>query len=100
MPRGRKKKVVLEMNDELKGSSTANAGLSMAMGESPTFAALERFMTIQWNFVSQSKAFYHNDGNMPVILKMWSPEFDFGKEILQTIPLWWGINVNLRRRVK
>lgn len=27
-------------------------------------------------------------GSMPVILKVWSADFDFKKEVLQTIPIW------------
>ncbi|KAH0645588.1 hypothetical protein KY290_034369 [Solanum tuberosum] len=61
---------------------------SIAILDLMTIAALERFVATQWNFAAKPKAFYHNDGNKPMILKMWTPESDFGKEILQTIPLW------------
>lgn len=62
--------------------------------------------------VSKPKVYYHNDGyflvrfanvddrnevlysgpylmnNRTIIVKIWSPEFDFNKEVLQTVPIW------------
>ncbi|KAK6773868.1 hypothetical protein RDI58_029107 [Solanum bulbocastanum] len=82
------------------------------VGESPTIAVMERYIALQVNTVSKPKVYYHNDGyflvrfdnmddknevlysephflnNRPIIVKVWSPEFDFNKEVLQTIPIW------------
>jgi len=30
----------------------------------------------------------HLLNNRPIIVKVWSPEFDFNKEVLQTVPIW------------
>ncbi|KAK6773645.1 hypothetical protein RDI58_028883 [Solanum bulbocastanum] len=81
------------------------------VGESPTIAAMERRIALQVNTVSKPKVYYHNDGyflvrfanmddrnevlysgphflnNRPIIVKIWSPEFDFNKEVLQTVPI-------------
>ncbi|XP_019260681.1 PREDICTED: uncharacterized protein LOC109238650 [Nicotiana attenuata] len=82
------------------------------VGGSPTIGAMERYIASVWNFVAKPKAYFHNDGyfvvrfnsiedrdevlylgphmlnNMPIIVKMWSGDFDFNKEVLQTIPVW------------
>ncbi|KAH0709217.1 hypothetical protein KY284_010644 [Solanum tuberosum] len=82
------------------------------VGESPTIAAMERYITLQVNTMSKPKVYYHNDGyflvrfanmddrnkvlysgphflnNQPIIVKVWSPEFYFNKEVLQTVPIW------------
>uniref|UniRef100_M1BIT4 Endonuclease/exonuclease/phosphatase n=1 Tax=Solanum tuberosum TaxID=4113 RepID=M1BIT4_SOLTU len=82
------------------------------VGESPTIAATERYIALQVNTVSKPKVYYHNDGyflvrfanlddrnevlysgphmmnNKPIIVKVWSAEFDFNKEVLQTVPIW------------
>ncbi|KAH0664989.1 hypothetical protein KY285_026195 [Solanum tuberosum] len=49
------------------------------VGESPTIAAMER------NEVLYSGP--HMLNNRPIIVKVWSPEFDFNKEVLQTVPI-------------
>ncbi|KAK4729405.1 hypothetical protein R3W88_022393 [Solanum pinnatisectum] len=82
------------------------------VGESPTIAALERYIALQVNTISKPMVYYHNDGyflvrfanmddrnevlyygphllnNRPIIVKIWSPEFDFNKEVLETVPIW------------
>ncbi|XP_019235091.1 PREDICTED: uncharacterized protein LOC109215473 [Nicotiana attenuata] len=82
------------------------------MGESPSIGMLDQFIATQWNFISKPKIYFHNDGyfvvklnsmedkdavlasgpymirNKPIIVKAWSPNFDFSKEVLQTIPIW------------
>ncbi|XP_070026139.1 uncharacterized protein [Nicotiana sylvestris] len=82
------------------------------VGDSPSIGVLDRFIAAEWNFVTKPKIYFHNDGyfvvklnsvedrdvvlmfglytirNKPIIVKAWSPNFDFSKEILQTIPIW------------
>ncbi|KAH0706289.1 hypothetical protein KY289_011365 [Solanum tuberosum] len=82
------------------------------VGESPTIAAMEGYITLQVNTMSKPKVYYHNDAyflvrfanmddrnkvlysgphfldNQPIIVKVWSPEFHFNKEVLQTVPIW------------
>ncbi|KAH0661629.1 hypothetical protein KY284_026560 [Solanum tuberosum] len=50
------------------------------VGESPTIATMER------NEVLYSGP--HLLNNRPIIVKVWNPEFDFNKEVLQTVPIW------------
>lgn len=71
---------------------------------------MERYIALQVNIVSKPKVYYHNNGyflvrfaniemkvlysgphmlnNRPIIVKVWRPEFDFNKEVLQTPPIW------------
>nr|XP_016506018.1 PREDICTED: uncharacterized protein LOC107823827 [Nicotiana tabacum] len=82
------------------------------VGGSPTIGAMERYIASVWNFVSKPKVYFHNDGyfvvrfnsikdrdevlysgphmlnNKPIIVKVWSGDFDFNKEVLQTIAVW------------
>lgn len=82
-----------------------------AVGKSPTIATIERYIAFQVNTVSKPKVYYHNDdyflvkfeslddlnellyawpymlNNQPIIIKKWSADFDFNKEVLQTIPI-------------
>lgn len=82
------------------------------VGNSPTIAVVERFIASNWNYIAKSKVYYHNEGfflvkfgsiedkdevlfsgphtmnNRPFIFKIWEADFDFHKEVLQTIPLW------------
>lgn len=82
------------------------------MGADPTIVALEGFISTHWNFALKPKIFYHNDGyfvvrfncventdevlysgpytinNKPIIVKLWSANFDFQAEVLQTVPIW------------
>ncbi|XP_019237787.1 PREDICTED: uncharacterized protein LOC109217944 [Nicotiana attenuata] len=81
------------------------------VGGSPTIGAMERYIASVWNFVAKPKVNFHNDGyfvvrfnstedrddviysgphmlnNKPIIVKLWSADFDFNKEVLQTIPV-------------
>ncbi|KAK6774054.1 hypothetical protein RDI58_029293 [Solanum bulbocastanum] len=80
--------------------------------ESPTIATIERYIVLQVNTVSKPKVYYHNDGyslvrfaslddknevlysgpqmlnNKSIIVKIWSADFNFNKEVLQTVPIW------------
>ncbi|KAG5585715.1 hypothetical protein H5410_046149, partial [Solanum commersonii] len=82
------------------------------VGVEPTITAIECYIAAQWNYLAKPKAFYHNDSyflvrfgsfedrdkvlnlgphilrNKPIIVKTWVSEFDLGKEIMQTFPVW------------
>lgn len=84
----------------------------LCVGGSPTIGAMERYIASMWNFVAKPRVYFHNDGyflvkfnsiedrdevlyygphmmnNKPIIVKVWSAEFDLNKEVLQTIPMW------------
>lgn len=73
------------------------------VGDSPTIAVIKRYIVHQVNTVNKPKVYYHNDGyflerfacldernevlysgphmlnNRPIIVKVWSPDFDFNK---------------------
>lgn len=80
------------------------------VGVDPTIASIERFIARRWSMVKKPKIYYLNEGyfvvrfgsldnrnkalyvgpqlmNIPIIIKTWTPEFDFAKEALKTIPL-------------
>lgn len=100
------------MEIEKKNAKWKQAMILYVVGDSPSIGALERFIAINWNFVLKPKIFYYNDGyfvvrlnsieykdevllsgpytigNRPIILKMWSENFDCKAELLQTVPLW------------
>lgn len=104
--------VALNQDEVLRKLEWKHALILYVVGDCPTIGALERFMPSQWNFIAKPKENYHNDGyfllkfssmedrdsvlwsgpytlkNNAMILKVWSPEFDFNSEILQTTPLW------------
>lgn len=106
---------VIELNKEEVDKATEEwkqALILYVVGTSPTIAAVERYIATQVNTVSKPKVYYHNDGyflvrftslddrnellysgphmmnNKPIIVKIWSADFDFNKELLQTIPIW------------
>lgn len=82
------------------------------VGISPSIGAMERFILAQGIFTSKPVVLYHTDGyfivrfvnedergvvlcsrphyllKRPVIIKLWTMEFNFSKEILITISLW------------
>lgn len=82
------------------------------VGETPTIAAVNRYIADVWNHVAQPEVFLHDDGyfivklltvedrndiiyggpylfyNKPLILKPWTSDFNFYEEVLKVIPLW------------
>ncbi|KAK4720322.1 hypothetical protein R3W88_018660 [Solanum pinnatisectum] len=100
------------------------------VGTEPTIATLERY--IEANYIVKPKVYYHNDGyflvkfttledrdevfyagphtlnQKPIIVKKWTPNFDFTKEVIQTIPIlvkfpylplnYWGVQSLCRIR--
>ncbi|KAH0665545.1 uncharacterized protein [Solanum tuberosum] len=106
---------VIELKKEEVDKATVEwkqALILYVVGESPTIAAIERYIALQVNTVSKPKVYYHNDGyflvrfaclddrnevlysgphmlnNKPIIVKDWSADFNFNKEVLQTVPIW------------
>lgn len=81
-------------------------------GGSPTIAILERFIASTWTLTTKPKIFttmtgllssnapvlmigmksYMLDPQMlnarPIVIKMWTPDFDFATKMLRAIPLW------------
>ncbi|XP_060170803.1 uncharacterized protein LOC132601755 [Lycium barbarum] len=82
------------------------------VGDSPSIGTITRFIGANWRFSYKPRIYYHNDGyfvvlfnsnadkeemlfsgphtinNKPLILRAWNPDFNFGDEVLRTIPLW------------
>ncbi|KAK4713334.1 hypothetical protein R3W88_019241 [Solanum pinnatisectum] len=97
---------------ELEIQRWTHALILYVVGADPTIAALERYIATNWNYITKTKVYYHNDryflvkltkledrdevlyagphmlNSKPIIVKTWSPEFDFNKEVMQTIPIW------------
>ncbi|KAG5620750.1 hypothetical protein H5410_005968 [Solanum commersonii] len=94
------------------GASTPNVTASANLArDSPTVAAIERYIALQVNTISRPEVYYHNDGyflvrfsslddrnevlysgphmlnNKPIIVKVWSADFNFNKEVLQRVPI-------------
>ncbi|KAG5615423.1 hypothetical protein H5410_015247 [Solanum commersonii] len=73
-----KKKEIDKATEEWK-----QALILYVVGESPTIAAMKMYIALQVNTVRP-----HFLNNRPIIVKIWGLEFDFNKEVLQTIPIW------------
>lgn len=82
------------------------------VGEVPTIASIKRYIVANWSQVSVPSVYLHDDGyfvvhfntieerneilcggpytffNKPIIVKPWSPDFNFYEEVLRVIPLW------------
>lgn len=89
-----------------------NALVVYVVGDVPGYNQMKRYISRVWNMVADLHIYYHNDGyyvvkfptiddlreilyvgpytmsNKPLILKQWSPDFDFRKEFLTDIPIW------------
>ncbi|KAK4706561.1 hypothetical protein R3W88_033881 [Solanum pinnatisectum] len=93
---------VIELKKEEIDKATAEwkqVLILYVVGESPTIAEIERYIAMQVNMVSKPKVYYHNNGyfltrfaslddrNEPIIVKVWSADFNFNKEVLQTVPI-------------
>ncbi|KAH0696782.1 hypothetical protein KY290_015929 [Solanum tuberosum] len=81
---------------ELEIQRWKHALILYVVGANPTIAALEE---------DRDEVLYagpHMLNNKTIIVKTWSPEFDFNNEVMQTIPIWvkfpnlplncWGVN--------
>ncbi|XP_060210241.1 uncharacterized protein LOC132637115 [Lycium barbarum] len=105
--------VELQRAEVAKGTEKWNKAVILyVVGEDPSIGAIERFIASEWNFVSKPTIYYHNEGyfviklntleernevlysgpytlrRKPVIIKAWTPEFNFHEEVLKTIPVW------------
>ncbi|WMV45435.1 hypothetical protein MTR67_038820 [Solanum verrucosum] len=97
---------------ELEMQKWEQALILYVVGAEPTIAALERYIVANWTYIVKPKVYCHNDGyflvkfttledrdevfyagphmlnQKPIIVKKWTPDFDFTKEVMQTIPIW------------
>lgn len=90
----------------------ANVVVVYVVGQTPIIGTIIRFITLEWNTVAKPKVFLHEYGyflvkfeslrnrneilysgpftlnNRPMIVKAWTPSFNFHDEIMRVIPLW------------
>ncbi|XP_010689805.1 uncharacterized protein LOC104903466 [Beta vulgaris subsp. vulgaris] len=103
----------LDKNDVSKLSEVwINSIIVYVVGQNPTFIALMSYVKAHWNLASEPKIFEHEEGyfvvkltneeykerilfsgphmfyGKPIIVKPWSPSFNFHSEILKVIPIW------------
>ncbi|XP_009603376.1 uncharacterized protein [Nicotiana tomentosiformis] len=81
-------------------------------GDGPGYNAMKRYINLHWSHVTEPELFYHDEGyyiirfqsvadareilcagpysiaNNPIILKPWTPDFDFTEEFPTVMPLW------------
>ncbi|XP_019256569.1 PREDICTED: uncharacterized protein LOC109235000 [Nicotiana attenuata] len=115
-------KVIVELCKEEIEEETLKwkqALILYVVGGIPTIGATERYIASVWKFIAKPKVYFHNDGyfmvrfnsiedrdevlysgphmpnNKPIIVKVWSADFDINKEVLQTIPVWFKISSGL-----
>lgn len=98
----------VEVNKLSKLWSTAM--IMYVLGDSTSIREILRFILKEWNQVSQPKIFYHDEGyfvvklqsiedkneilcfgphtfnGKPMVVKAWSPNFNFHEEVLRLIP--------------
>ncbi|KAG5572240.1 hypothetical protein H5410_062006 [Solanum commersonii] len=101
-----------EVHVEIGNEIWSNVIILYVIRNTSSIGAIMRFITTEWNFVAKPKVYLHNNGffivklnssedknsilvsgpcmlnNRPIILKSWTADFDFNKEVLRTIPLW------------
>ncbi|XP_075081949.1 uncharacterized protein LOC142166464 [Nicotiana tabacum] len=82
------------------------------VGDTPRYNYMSKYVQQNWNTVSEPGIYYHEEGyyivkfqriaymneilyagpysinNGPMILKQWTPDFDFNAEFLTELPLW------------
>lgn len=86
--------------------------IKYVIGKDMSMNAVKEYMVKFWNFIQLSELYYHDEGyfilkfkahkdkdlvvmrgsytirNMPMVLKDWSPDFDFKRDMLCTLPVW------------
>lgn len=101
------KEKIDQMNDKW-----LNAVVMYVVGETPTITAITNFLYKDWKHLHKPDIYKHDDGyfvlrfasmadrdevlcagphsfrGKPVIMKPWSPTFNFHEEVLKVIPLW------------
>ncbi|KAH0714845.1 hypothetical protein KY284_007750 [Solanum tuberosum] len=99
---------------DLETAKWRYALVAYVMGDLPGYNFMNRYITKNWGNIGQPDLFMHEDGyyiikfqnmkdmqevlytrphiinNRPIILKKWSVDFDFTKEFLTEIPLWFS----------
>ena len=90
----------------------ARALIMYVVGETPTIGAIMRYIATAWGNVAKPRVFLHDAGyfvvhfatmddrnevlfggphsfnSKPIIVKHWTPDFYFHKEVLRVIPIW------------
>lgn len=98
--------------EDVDNKKWSNSMIFYVIGMKPTLAAVYRFVSYNWNYVSKPKIFMHDDGyfiisfesakdlheilysgphmffGKPTITKIWSPNFNLHEEVLKSVPLW------------
>lgn len=105
--------VTLEHSEIVKQTEEwRNALVLYVIGETPNFSYMSSYIARNWNSVAAPDIYLHDDGfyivkfknihdrdeilysglytinSMPMILKVWSSDFDFKQEFPRTMPLW------------
>ncbi|XP_070036263.1 uncharacterized protein [Nicotiana tomentosiformis] len=86
--------------------------IAYIIGDGPGYNAMKRCIKSHWSHVTEPELFYHDEGyyiikfqtaadareilyagpcsiaNKPIILKSWTPNFNFTKEFPTVMPLW------------
>ncbi|XP_016498965.1 uncharacterized protein LOC107817621 [Nicotiana tabacum] len=97
---------------DLETEKWKNAVIAYIIGKTPGYNAMKRFVGINWANVVEPELYLHEEGyynikfqnvddmkeinyfgpytfnNRPIILKPWTPDFDFNEEFPTEIPLW------------
>ncbi|XP_048493463.1 uncharacterized protein LOC125494010 [Beta vulgaris subsp. vulgaris] len=90
----------------------STAVILYVVGQTPSIGTLTRFIDQHWNHVGKPRIFLHDKGyfiikfasiddrneilyarphminSRPMIIKAWSPDFDFQAEVSRVVPLW------------
>ncbi|XP_058769354.1 uncharacterized protein LOC131643216 [Vicia villosa] len=105
--------VEIEIDDVVQEMQYWEASLIMyAMGKDLSMYAVKQFMGRAWNHIQLPNIFYNEEGffilkfrsiedkdlilmkgpytihNVPMILRDWSPDFNFKRDSIRTLPLW------------
>jgi len=108
-----KKLAQLEENEESLGAENwKHTIIFYAIGVTPTFTAVQRYFSSNWNNIAKPDIFLHDDGyfvvrlqsrddfdnivytgphmfyGKPTVIKPWTSDFNFNKEVLRVVPIW------------
>ncbi|XP_016469076.1 uncharacterized protein LOC107791505 [Nicotiana tabacum] len=105
--------VQLELQDVVEEEGKWNvAMIAYIIGENPGYNTMKRYIALHWLDITEPDLFLHDEGyymikfqsmvdmhkvfydgphtinNRPIIVKIWTPDFDLSQEFLADIPLW------------
>ena len=90
----------------------ARALIMYVVGDTPSIGAIMRYIAAEWSHVAKPRVFLHDAGyflvhfastddrnevlyggphsfnSQPIIVKQWTTDLDFNKEVLRVIPIW------------